>query len=128
MHGYTAMPTLTTTSTAIVHKHPNPPPHHACLSSQVRNYVLELSMDQTVSQALVTKACEHCGADTYEANLTCHSCKHTWDMCAVSGYPVGPHERVVSRSNLPARREDWNAWVQKFGADPVTGAAATPLY
>ena len=85
-------------------------------------------MEQQVQQALSTRSCEHCGVDTYEANLTCHSCKHKLEACAVSGYPVPPLERVVTKSNMVARREDWNAWVQKFSSDPVTGAAATPLY
>jgi hypothetical protein len=61
-----------------------------CLSivPQVRNYVLELSMDTGVDQSLALRVCERCGTDTYEANLTCHSCRHTWEPCAVSGYPV----------------------------------------
>ena len=95
---------------------------------QARNYVLEVSMDQQVEQTLATRACEHCGVDTYEANLTCHSCRAHWDACAVSGYPVEPGERVVPSNNMAARRDDWNAWVNKFHTDPFTGAPAAPLY
>lgn len=95
---------------------------------QARNFVLELSMDQQVEQVLGTRTCEHCGIDTYEASLTCHSCKHKWEACAVSGYSVPPLEKVVAKSNLPARRDDWNAWVSRFQTDPITGTAATPVY
>lgn len=85
-------------------------------------------MDQQVEQSLATRPCEHCGVDTYEASLTCHSCQAHWDPCTVSGYPVEPGERVVPGNNLPARRDDWNVWVNKFHTDPLTGAPAAPLY
>ncbi|KAI8469208.1 MAG: intraflagellar protein IFT172 [Monoraphidium minutum] len=107
------------------------PAQHYCgerLREEARNYVLELSMDRRVEQALGTVGCGACGADTYEANLSCHACGHRWEACAVSGYPVHQAERVVSKGGLPARRDDWNAWVAAFGTDPVTGIAATPLY
>jgi intraflagellar transport protein 172 len=54
----------------------------------VRNFVLELSMDQSVTQSLSLRTCEFCGTETYEANLSCHQCKNKWEPCAVSGYPV----------------------------------------
>lgn len=85
-------------------------------------------MDQQVEQSLSSRPCEHCGVDTYEANLTCHSCKAQWQPCAVSGYPVPPTELVAPRGNIAARRDDWNAWVNKFHTDPMTDTPATPLY
>lgn len=98
------------------------------LHPQARNFVLEVSMDQTVEQALSTMECEHCGVDTFEANLTCHSCRQAWDPCVVSGYPMRQRERLVPRGNMAARREDWNNWVAKFRTDPLTGTPATPMY
>ncbi len=95
---------------------------------QVRSYVLEISMDQAVEQSLAARTCEHCGASTYEAGLSCTSCNHVWDACAVSGYPVVQGERIMPRARLVARRGDWNAWVAKFQADPITGAPAAPVY
>lgn len=85
-------------------------------------------MDQQVEQSLATRPCEHCGVDTYEANLTCHSCRAHWDACAVSGYPVQPEDRVVVGNNQPASRDAWGTWVNAFHVDPVTGAAASALY
>jgi intraflagellar transport protein 172 len=86
-------------------------------------------MDAGVEQALATVACEHCGADTYEAALTCHSCRQAWEPCVVSGYPVHPQDRLVPpRSNMAARRSDWNTWVGKFKADPLSGAPAASVF
>mmetsp|Transcript_26109 Transcript_26109/g.57041 ORF Transcript_26109/g.57041 Transcript_26109/m.57041 type:complete len:1764 (+) Transcript_26109:195-5486(+) len=97
----------------------------------VRNFVLEISMDQQVEQALSLRTCEQCGTETYEANLTCHHCKHKWEPCAVSGYPVQAHEKVVSKQNgydVLAIRDHWNQWVTSFHTCPVTNGAATPMY
>ncbi|MEW5300130.1 MAG: hypothetical protein WDW38_002966 [Sanguina aurantia] len=100
---------------------------------EVRNLVLEISMDRAVEQALDTRTCESCGGQTYEANLVCHnhSCKHRSEACVVTGYPVPSHERVVSKANgteVVAIRDHWNTWVQAFSTCPVTGGAAMPMY
>jgi len=99
-----------------------------CLHLKARNFVLEVSMDQTVEQVLGTMECDQCGVDTFEANLTCHSCKQAWEPCIVSGYPVRPRERLVPRNNAAARRDDWNLWVNKFHTDPMTATPAAPMY
>lgn len=85
-------------------------------------------MDAHVAPALGTRPCSACGADGYEAGLTCSACGAASEACAVSGYPVPAGERVVPRSGLVARRADWNEWVGAFGADPVSGGPAAPLY
>ncbi|GBF87714.1 intraflagellar transport protein [Raphidocelis subcapitata] len=95
---------------------------------EVRNYVLELSMGARAEQRLATRPCDGCGAECCEAALSCTACGRSWEACAVSGYPVGPSERVAAKSGLPARRDDWNAWVGAFGTDPVTGLPAAPMY
>eukprot|EP00798_Chlamydomonas_sp_ICE-L_P014195 gene14195-20165_t len=98
---------------------------------EVRNYVLELSMDQQVEQVLTSRACDFCGGDTFESNLTCQLCKGKWEPCAVSGYPVSAHEKVVSKQNgfdVVAIRDNWNQWVTAFHTCPVTNGPATPMY
>eukprot|EP00955_Chlamydomonas_euryale_P116459 366417-Chlamydomonas_euryale.AAC.27 len=97
----------------------------------VRDYILELSMDQTVEQVLSTRRCEQCGSETYEANLTCHSCKATLEPCSVSGYPTASYDKVVSTQNgldVVAIRENWNLWATTFNSCPVTGGGASPMY
>lgn len=129
-------PTLTTWSVHF-HKPPGPFTSHTTPDfwpvhlPQVRNFILELSMDQNVEQSLATRACENCGTETYEANLSCHNCKHKWEPCAVSGYPVQAHEKVVSKTNgfdVVAIRDHWNQWVTTFHSCPVTGGPAAPMY
>ncbi|KAF5830572.1 intraflagellar protein IFT172 [Dunaliella salina] len=98
---------------------------------EVRNFVLELSMDQAVDQTLSTRPCDSCGVQTYEANLECHNCKHRWEACAVSGYPTMEHEKLVTKSNgydVVAIRDMWNTWVDTFRECPVTGGPASAKY
>lgn len=52
---------------------------------QVRNRVLAMSMDQSVTQELRHRICSQCGASTYDASLACHSCQHKSEACCVSG-------------------------------------------
>lgn len=101
------------------------------MKEDIRNYVLELSMDQGMEQVLSTRSCDQCGTATYEANLTCHHCKSKLEPCAVSGYPVSSYDRVVSKQNgfdVVAIRDHWNTWVTTFRACPVTNGSATPMY
>ncbi|EFJ49307.1 intraflagellar protein IFT172 [Volvox carteri f. nagariensis] len=98
---------------------------------EVRNLVLEISMDRTTEQVLSLRACEHCGKGTYEANLTCHFCKKKYDPCVVTGYPIHSYDRVIFKANGPelnAIRDHWNKWVETLGTDPVTGMQAAPMY
>lgn len=77
------------------------------------------------------RACDNCGTATYEANLQCHNCKNKWEPCAVTGYPIPPHDKLVTNSNgheIMAIREYWNMWVTNFGTCPVTGGPATPMF
>ncbi|GAX77698.1 hypothetical protein CEUSTIGMA_g5141.t1 [Chlamydomonas eustigma] len=97
----------------------------------VRNFILELSMDQSVEQVLSNRRCDQCGTATYEANLTCHNCKNKLEPCSVSGYPVASYDLVVSKQNgldVIAIRDRWNQWVTAFRTCPVTEGAATPMY
>lgn len=52
---------------------------------QVRDRVLAMSMDQSVSQELTHRSCSQCGASTYDASLTCHSCQNNSEACCISG-------------------------------------------
>lgn len=38
---------------------------------------------QQCSQVLSNRTCDQCGSATYEANLTCHHCKHKLEPCGV---------------------------------------------
>ena len=94
---------------------------------EVRDWVLTLSMDQQVDQALSVRTCANCGVDTYEAGLKCHSCHSRSESCVVTGYPIPPGEHV-SPTGRAACRSDWNLYVGEFGRCPYTGAAQSPAY
>ena len=94
---------------------------------EVRDWVLALSMDQDVDQTLSTRRCGGCGSDVHVASLKCGRCGSACEACVVTGYPVAAKERVTHEGR-PARREDWNRWVNKFGTDPWSGEHATPKY
>ena len=86
----------------------------------MRDWVLALSMDQQVDQSLSLRtSCGHCGAETYAGSLECHECKARSEACIISGWPVGPGERVTCRScDSPARKDDWNQYIVQFQCDP----------
>lgn len=97
---------------------------------EVRDWVLALSMDQAVEQSLSLRTCAQCGTDTYEGNLTCHSCKASSEACAVTGYPIPAGERVASKGDatVAARKEDWNTYVGRFQTCPINGTVQSPIY
>jgi intraflagellar transport protein 172 len=55
-----------------------------------------------VEQSLSMRTCGTCGNETYEAALTCHSCKTQSDMCMITGYPIPVGERTVLKVIHPA--------------------------
>ena len=97
---------------------------------EVRDWVLALSMDQAVEQSLSIRTCSQCGADTYEGNLVCHTCKSSSEPCAITGYPIPAGERVANKgdSSVVARKEDWNTYIGRFQMCPVTHTVQSPIY
>ena len=94
---------------------------------EVRDWVLELSMDRNLKQELAQRPCGTCGKETYAAGLRCGGCRAVSEMCVVTGYPVGSGagERVVCNGH-PARRAEWNMYVGTCGACPWCAAPAQP--
>ncbi|KAK9829656.1 hypothetical protein WJX72_007146 [[Myrmecia] bisecta] len=97
---------------------------------EVRDWVLAISMDQSVEQELSKRPCGQCGKATYEAAVTCHACHAKSEACAVTGYPVPPAERVVVKGakGAVASRQDWNQYVARFKVCPVTGTPQAPIH
>ena len=94
---------------------------------EVRDWVLTVSMDQQVDQSLSLRTCPNCGEETYEASLKCHSCSASAELCLITGYPI-PLGEKVSPTGHPARKEDWNSYILKFGKCPWTEATQNPIY
>ena len=55
---------------------------------EVRDWVLALSMDQKVEQALSTRECSSCNSNIYAGSLLCVHCKAVSEACIVSAAPV----------------------------------------
>eukprot|EP00191_Tetraselmis_sp_GSL018_P001208 CAMPEP_0177614748 /NCGR_PEP_ID=MMETSP0419_2-20121207/22933_1 /TAXON_ID=582737 /ORGANISM="Tetraselmis sp., Strain GSL018" /LENGTH=1707 /DNA_ID=CAMNT_0019112051 /DNA_START=174 /DNA_END=5298 /DNA_ORIENTATION=- len=97
---------------------------------EVREWVLALSMDQDVEQSLSCRTCSQCGADTYEANLVCHSCKVPSEACCITGYPIPSGERVACKADpsVVARKDDWNTFIGRLQMCPITHTVQSPVY
>lgn len=106
---------------------PEKPWVSADVAEEVRDWVLQGAVDNSVDQELSKRACDQCGTQTYTASLECHQCKHKSEPCVVTGYPVLRSERTECRTcGAPANREDWNAWVAVFKTCPWCGMSASP--
>lgn len=96
---------------------------------EVRNWVLQISMDHNTDQTLSQRACSTCGTQTYEASLQCHSCKMEHQPCVITGYPVLTKDAVkCTACSMPANRNDWNAYISKMTACPWCGSSQSASY
>jgi intraflagellar transport protein 172 len=78
---------------------------------QIRDWVLQTSLDQKVNQELDKRECAHCHTKTYAASLVCHHCSHKSEPCVVTGYPVIGAKVKCSTCSRSANQEDWNKYV-----------------
>eukprot|EP01022_Parablepharisma_sp_SALTPOND_P020315 TRINITY_DN365_c0_g1_i1.p1 TRINITY_DN365_c0_g1~~TRINITY_DN365_c0_g1_i1.p1 ORF type:complete len:1766 (-),score=259.62 TRINITY_DN365_c0_g1_i1:1103-6400(-) len=80
---------------------------------EIKDWVLQLSVQQKVEQRLNTKPCDQCGAHVYEASLTCPKCRKGWEPCIASGYPL-PKQGIVHCKSCQkgALKEYWTEYVK----------------
>ncbi|TPX62114.1 hypothetical protein PhCBS80983_g00643 [Powellomyces hirtus] len=95
---------------------------------EVRDWVLQISLDQKVNQEMDRRECDNCGTSIYDAALSCHSCHTAWDPCVVTGYPVLRQKVKCGTCTRPANKEDWNKFVMVERMCPWCGTAQTPQY
>mmetsp|Transcript_15284 Transcript_15284/g.25210 ORF Transcript_15284/g.25210 Transcript_15284/m.25210 type:complete len:1767 (+) Transcript_15284:218-5518(+) len=96
---------------------------------EVRDWVLQLSMDQRVEQVLSTRPCDKCGSDLYEASLSCWNCKFEYTPCIVTGYPIPRNSRAdCKHCGKDSNRDDWNRYLLKFKNCPFCQDAQAPQY
>lgn len=53
----------------------------------IRDWVLSMNMDSSITQSLSKRNCENCGNEIYEGSLVCPQCRFGWEPCIISGYP-----------------------------------------
>lgn len=78
----------------------------------IRDWVLEINMDGSLSQTLPTRRCEHCGGEIYECSLVCHHCQAAWEPCIITGLPLvksnAVHCKICTKGAI---REHWNDYI-----------------
>ncbi|KAI8902928.1 hypothetical protein BC833DRAFT_571194 [Globomyces pollinis-pini] len=52
---------------------------------QIRDWVLQVSLDQKINQETDKRDCENCGTSIYAASLVCNNCKKTTEPCVITG-------------------------------------------
>lgn len=79
---------------------------------KIKDWVLQVSMDQKVDQNLSLCSCEICNAQMYEASLKCFNCNNTYEPCLITGYPVFKKSQVsCSNCYKPSNKNDWNQFL-----------------
>jgi len=96
----------------------------------IRDCVLQWSMDQSVQQKMDLRQCDKCRAEIYTAALKCPKCNYTHEPCVVTGYPVLKRSRIeCTNCHCAANRDDWNLWNDNvIKACPWCSAPQNPQY
>ena len=79
---------------------------------KIKDWVLEISMNQKVEQSLSLIACDNCGSQMYEASLKCSSCSAGYEPCLITGYPVMRRTQTFcSNCNRLSNKDDWSQYL-----------------
>ncbi|KAJ3395502.1 hypothetical protein HDU92_005616 [Lobulomyces angularis] len=95
---------------------------------EVRDWILQVSLDQKINQELDHRDCEDCGTSIYDASLTCYNCSSKSEACVVTGYPVLRNKVKCTGCNRNANKEDWNKFVMIEKVCPWCGTTQIPVY
>lgn len=79
---------------------------------EIRDWVLQIQMDDSVETTLNMRQCEESGNDVYEASLINPYTNELYEPCVVSGYPLLRSNMITCKlCNKGAVREFWNEYV-----------------
>mgnify|MGYP000140699940 FL=1 len=96
---------------------------------KIRDWVLEVSMNQRIEQRVSMSNCENCGAEVYCASLNCGSCGFRWEPCLVTGFPVYRHNFAsCTNCDRPGNKADWNAYLSNNTNCPWCGSIQSSIY
>ncbi|KAH9246952.1 hypothetical protein BASA81_015465 [Batrachochytrium salamandrivorans] len=95
---------------------------------EVRDWVLQVSLDQKISQDVDKRDCEQCGTSIYEASLECFCCQLKSEACIVTGYPVLRNSVKCTSCNKMANKDDWNKFVMIERICPWCATNQSPVY
>ena len=51
----------------------------------VRDWILQVSLDQKVNQEIDKRLCDECNAEIYSAALECFNCHTKYEPCIITG-------------------------------------------
>eukprot|EP01029_Cantina_marsupialis_P015583 TRINITY_DN3415_c0_g1_i3.p1 TRINITY_DN3415_c0_g1~~TRINITY_DN3415_c0_g1_i3.p1 ORF type:complete len:801 (+),score=314.00 TRINITY_DN3415_c0_g1_i3:205-2607(+) len=95
----------------------------------IREWVLQVSMENDVDQELTLESCEECGNEKYAPCLSCMSCNTEYDACIVTGFPIEKSNKVhctICKSH--ADKDSFNRYVEQFKACPWCESPQQPIY
>lgn len=85
----------------------------------IRDWLLQISINQKVEQVLPLRKCDQCMTNIYEAALKCYKCDNQWEPCILSGYPLTKGNTVLCKScGKGGTKENWSIHLQNFANCP----------
>ena len=94
---------------------------------EIRDWVLQIQMDDNIETTLNMRQCEETGNDVYEASLVNPFTNEYYDPCIVSGYPLLRSNMITCKfCNKGAIREYWNEYVTDAQKCPWCKSIQTP--
>ncbi|KAJ3216179.1 hypothetical protein HDU67_009828 [Dinochytrium kinnereticum] len=75
---------------------------------EVRDWVLQVSLDQKIKQEIDRRDCEECSTKIYDASLSCYNCKTSNEPCIITGYPLLRNRVRCNGCARFANKDDWN--------------------
>lgn len=85
----------------------------------VRDWLLQISINQKVDQQLPTRKCDTCMTNIYEGALKCFKCGSQSEACILTGYPLLKNNTVLCKScGKGGCKEYWNIHLQNFANCP----------
>ena len=95
---------------------------------EVRDWVLQVSMNNSVEQVLDTRHCVKCSESVYSASLTCPSCRTQSDPDILTGFPITDKLVTCQSCSSKSSKVSWNALVATTAECPWCLAPAKPIY
>jgi intraflagellar transport protein 172 len=94
----------------------------------LRDWVLQIQMDNDVERVLNMRQCEETGEDVYEASLINPHTNEQYDACIVSGYPLLRSNMITCKfCSKGAVRDYWNEYVTVAQKCPWCSSIQTPF-
>lgn len=86
---------------------------------KIKDWLLEVSMNQKFDSSLPLRNCEKCNTKIYEASISCYKCKNKSEVCVLTGYPVnGSNGKQCKSCGKWGLKEHWSTYLNCFANCP----------